>query len=405
MVLKMKIEIRKSEVPFYLSYICLYISLFMGDLYRTDSIADIAKIIRLFSYVLIVISVFQYKFTIKEFFKLFIFFILTLTYGISTSDFYWSILVLLIYGSKQIKVNNIFTVSTIIIKCGIVLVLFFCLIGILPDAITTRDSTTAAYDYIRHSLGFFHSNVLPLLLLYLEIYYVFMRKGKVSSTKIMVFTILAIFLYFICNSRNAFILSCFLSCFTVIENHTKSNNSISRLLYSATKFSVPIMAAFSYSMMFLLLKGGVWNAIDAFFSGRFRLAIFKMRRVGLHLINIMSNEEFITDNVSYVNGKVLNTVILDNGYLYIMLRYGILIVIFYITVSYLLAKKTKGNSCLLGTLIVVFFANFVDNDLVDYSFLPFILWAFNDLSVERIINKAKSRINRKSMMSLGRNTI
>lgn len=127
----------------------------------------------------------------------------------------------------------------------------------------------------------------------------------------------------------------------------------------------------------LLLKGGIWNTIDDFFSGRFRLAIFKMRRIGLHLINIMSNESFVNDNITYVDGKNMSSIVLDNGYLYVLLRYGILILLIYFFIAYCLAKKNKGNACVLGALIAVFIANFVDNDLVDYSFFPFILWAFN----------------------------
>ena len=153
------------------------------------------------------------------------------------------------------------------------------------------------------------------------------------------------------------------------------------------------MSSFSFSMMFLLLKGGIWNTIDTFFSGRFRLAIFKMRRIGLHLINIMSNESFVKDNITYVDGKDISSIVLDNGYLYVILRYGILIILFYFLIAYCLSKKNKGNACVLGALIAVFIANFVDNDLVDYSFLPFILWAFNDVRVDSIIKNMGKKVD------------
>ena len=153
------------------------------------------------------------------------------------------------------------------------------------------------------------------------------------------------------------------------------------------------MSIFSFSMMFLLLKGGIWNTIDVFFSGRFRLAIFKMRRIGLHLINIMSNESFVNDNITYVNGKDLSTIALDNGYLYIILRYGILFLFVYFLIAYRLAKKSKENICVLGALIAVFIANFIDNYLVDYSFLPFIIWAFNDFRADAIIKNVKEKVD------------
>ena len=165
-----------------------------------------------------------------------------------------------------------------------------------------------------------------------------------------------------------------------------------KVLYQTTILSIPCMSTFSFAMMFLLLKGGIWNTIDSFFSGRFRLAIFKMRRIGIHFINIMSNEFFVKDDITYVNGQNINTIALDNGYLYIILRYGILILLFYCIVAYFLAKKNRWNVCILGTVIAVFVANFVDNDLVDYSFLPFILWAFNDWKANNIVKNMNEKL-------------
>jgi len=67
--------------------------------------------------------------------------------------------------------------------------------------------------------------------------------------------------------------------------------------------------------------------------------------------------------------------------------------LFYFLVAYLLAKKNKENICVLGTIIAVFIANFVDNDLVDYSFFPFILWAFNDWQNISVIKAVKGKVN------------
>lgn len=41
-----------------------------------------------------------------------------------------------------------------------------------------------------------------------------------------------------------------------------------------------------------------------------------------------------------------------------------------------------------------FIANFVDNDLVDYSFLPFILWAFNDFGTNNVIKNVRVKFEK-----------
>ena len=107
----------------------------------------------------------------------------------------------------------------------------------------------------------------------------------------------------------------------------------------------------------------------------------------------MSNESFVKDNTTYVDGKDISSIVLDNGYLYIILRYGILILFVYFLIAYRLAKTNKRNVCILGTLMAVFWINFVDNDLVDYSFLPFILWAFNDVRVDSIIKNVEKKVD------------
>ena len=385
----MIIKLKRREMLFYLSYVIVYISLFIGDVYNGGSLDAFARYLRICSYVLIFTSCINLKLKKKEIFQMIAVLMVTLLYAVKTGDLYWSILILLIYNSKRAKIENIYKMSLRIIVLGIISVLVLCVVGVLPDVLTSRN-TVEQINYNRHSLGFYHSNVLPLLIFYLEVYYICITKERARNKVIVFFMSIAIVVNFFCHSRNALILSVSLSMFIFIAKKKKKHAY--RALYRATIFSIPCMSIFSFAMMFLLLKGGIWNTIDSFFSGRFRLAIFKMRRIGIHLINIMSNEFFSRDNIVYVNGQDISTIALDNGYLYIILRYGIIILLFYFVIAYLLARKNKESACVLGTLIAVFIANFVDNDLVDYSFLPFILWAFNDWKTNRVIKNVKEKV-------------
>ena len=293
-------KIKKNEILFYLSYIILYISLFIGDVYNIGGLDILARYLRICSYILIAISCFNLRFVKKEFLQMMVIFMITLLYAMKTEDLYWSILILLIYNSKKINIESVYRISLRIIIIGIISVLFLCLIGILPDILTSRD-TLEQIDYNRHSLGFYHSNVFPLLIFYLEVYYICIVKEKVRDSVIVLFMIFAVIVNVFCRSRNAIIISLLLSVFVILAK--KKENGENKLLYHATVLSIPVMSIFSFSMMFLLLRGGIWNTIDTFFSGRFRLAIFKMRRIGFHFINVMSNENFINDNITYANGQ------------------------------------------------------------------------------------------------------
>ena len=384
-------KFKKDEILFYLSYIILYVSLFIGDVYNIGSMDILARYLRIGSYTLIFISCINLRLKKKDFFRMFAVLMVTLLYGVKTGDLYWSILILLIYNSKKVDIERVYKTSSKIIVIGISSVLILCMFGVLPDILTSRN-TVEQINYNRHSLGFYHSNVLPLLILYLEVYYICIAKERIRDNVIAFFMLLAGVVNTFCHSRNALILSLALSLFVIFAKKMKKDEY--KILYRTTILSIPCMSSFSFSMMFLLLKGGIWNTIDDFFSGRFRLAIFKMRRIGLHLINIMSNESFVNDNITYVDGKNMSSIVLDNGYLYVLLRYGILILLIYFFIAYCLAKKNKGNACVLGALIAVFIANFVDNDLVDYSFFPFILLAFNDFRANSIIKNVGEKVDR-----------
>ena len=383
----MKSKIQTKEASLYLSYIMLYVSLFIGDVYNMGRFDIIARILRLVAYALIVISCINLKLKKNDFLRLIFFFMLALFYGIITGDLYWSILILFIYNTKRLNIRTIYEISYKIIITGIIIVLGCYAFGLLPDVLTSRN-TIEHINFDRHSFGFYHSNVMPLLVFYLEVYYICIAKEKIKKLIIVCYMVAAIVASMFCNSRNALISSILLSLFVILKKRKDQSGHF--LLYTMAVTAIPCLSFFSFAMMFLLLKGGIWNAIDNVFSGRFRLAIFKMRRIGIHLINIMSNADFLRDNIFYVNGENLDTIVLDNGYLYVILRYGILVLIFYFIVAYLLTRKNRGNDCVLWAIIVVFATNFIDNDLVDYSFLPFILWAFNEWKgVNHVIIKKK----------------
>ena len=373
-------KVKKSGFIFYLSYFLLYISLFMGDVYTVDGLVDVARMIRLLSYVFVVLAIFNNKLNVKECLIFVAIFLPAFVYGVYTGDLYWSILVSLIYASKDAHMDKLISMSFWTLFAGTLLVVALYGMGFLPDVLTVRNSAVLNSPD-RHSFGFYHSNVLPLLNLYLEIYYIFLKGEKAKTLNIFAFGIIACILKIFCDFRNAFLLSSALSIAFLVQRTVGFGPKIRRLLFVMSKYSVAIMSAFSVMMMFLLLRGGIWDYIDYLFSGRFRTGILKMRRTGLHLINLMSNAEFASDNIRHENGTFFDTLILDNGYLYMILRYGILIILFYFIVSAMLTRRAKNNVYLLISLLAAFSANFIDNDLADYSFLPFILYAFNDVKI------------------------
>ena len=69
----MIIKSKKSEILFYLSYIILYISLFIGDIYNIGNMDILARYLRICSYILIFISCINLRLGRKEFLLMIIF--------------------------------------------------------------------------------------------------------------------------------------------------------------------------------------------------------------------------------------------------------------------------------------------------------------------------------------------
>lgn len=64
-------KFKKDEILFYLSYIILYVSLFIGDVYNIGSMDILARYLRIGSYTLIFISCINLRLKKKDFFRMF----------------------------------------------------------------------------------------------------------------------------------------------------------------------------------------------------------------------------------------------------------------------------------------------------------------------------------------------
>lgn len=223
-------------------------------------------------------------------------------------------------------------------------------------------------EKIRLGLGFYHSDVLPLILFYLIIYRIILSRNNVSFKRVIIWIVSTIMLYLICGSKNGLMGTIILLImFFVI---TRKKFSKSHILLFLSRFVVVFLSIGSFFIMYFQ---GIGDAklyvINNYFSGRFAIAYHAMTSIGVHLVNFMNGDKY-TETIS-------QWFVIDNGYLYVMLRYGILFIIFYYVIHWAITKKYKDNYYIIIVSIAVAFTNFVDNDLFSYNFLPILLLAFN----------------------------
>lgn len=377
-------RIKAYDFLFCTSYCFIVTSLFINDVYRINQYIDIAsQLLRYSGYVFLLLStLYINRINKKELMLTSILEMLTLIYAYFTKDLYWALLLVILFSARKLNYKKVFKISLNLLATLSVLTVILCFLGFLPDYLTDRNVFDSSIE-LRHSFGFYHSNVLPIIVLYLESYYIVIKEHRSKTLDVLLFGAISCILYITSDSRNAFILSLLLTALFLYIRYIGVSKRLQKLLDFISKIEATTLSMFSVAMTYLLLKGGIWDVVDSLFSGRFRLAIFKIRRVGIHLLTLLSTEDFMNDNVYYVTGETLGNIPLDNGYLYVLLRYGVLALLFILYSCYRLSVIIKGKPYLQAVIIIVLAANFVDNDLFDYLFIPFFIMAYHDQSYRR----------------------
>ena len=88
-----------------------------------------------------------------------------------------------------------------------------------------------------------------------------------------------------------------------------------------------------------------------------------------------------------------DTFVLDSGYLYLAIHYGLFFTLIYSIFQIILAKKYEYNVIALLVFLVNTITNAIDNDLFSYNMLPFfVLLAANldvNTAVRALLNKLR----------------
>lgn len=354
---------------FDFGFILYFLALFIDDL-ALDNITVGIKGIRYVAYILFAIHIGSAH-RIKN--KQLLYFLIAFCGGVGislfTHDIYWVIVALLVLAVRKIDPVHIVKLSYCILLIATIITVLMTLIGLIPTGVNSINRL--GETIVRYGVGFYHSNVLPLIVFYLMIYRMLIYGRKIKMVEIVFWTCLSIVIYNICYSRNG--LYATLLCGVLYSLYIWLTKKKAAVLYKKivkffAKYSIYICIVFSMVMTVMQGMGlnSVWQ-INEIFSGRFAIAYHQIRESGIYLINTLSKEEY----------KLIARV-LDNGYLYIAIRYGILFLLFYIIVQKNILKKYPFNGIIHIVTFLVIITNMVDNDFCSYGFLPIIVLAFSN---------------------------
>lgn len=361
-----------NKFIFRISYIIFFVSLFLDDMaFNMDTSIFIKslKVMTVFCLLACSVSKTWKKRAFKEYL---IGILIGLIILFCTGDFFFLIVILLGFNSLNITDNAIFKLA---FHCCFVMLIISQLlyeIGVLPDVLSYRTDFSIE---ARHSFGFSHSTVFPLIVFYMFVYYIAEKKEKSKFIIVAFFMIIEFILYHFCMSRNALVGCILVSVGVLMIKNKYIKSRIRKRIQTLARWIPLVGICFSILPGYFRYKGFLtpfWYVFDTVFTNRSLLLASAIDSYGIHIINTMSYLEYSNVGVN-VDSHVHYGLVLDSAYTYVLIRYGVLILVFLYSILLAFYKSEKENEYMCILFIVVVLINMTDNDIMSYGCLPILL--------------------------------
>lgn len=369
----------KNKVPitthmFAIAYALFVFSLLNRDVSNTNALYWLTVPAKYGALAILSAGILYTAYTQKQMLRIIILFLIDALVLIQSGVLTFVLITLFAFLAIKIENKMIMKIAFYTLSIYLIMVIILCYIGVFQNVITNRYVGTSN----RYSLGFYHSNVVPLIYSYIVAYG--LLSNQIKKHMYWLFLTLDICIFFLCGSRNAFLITILLIggkyfSETRCAQNILKNNIYNTILEFSAKFCVPFLSLISIGIPLLLEQYQLFSKIDSILSYRFTYIWEKIKSDGLHFLPQITNDTFFSDGI-----------VIDNGYAFLAIRYGLFMSILLSIAIYFIAKYYKKNTFVLIVIILVAFENLIDNDIIDYSCLPYLI-----IAEKCIINGLKSK--------------
>lgn len=363
--------------------LCIYIFLltFTNTAWYTFSegtkVYTIFKLLRYVSYLLLFIvimsDIIKHNYSRETLFYLIcllVFSFIGMFTGKDKALFFYIFLFGVAYGMSINKVVK----SAFIIHAGILLVTVVCAFAGLAD------NSILDYERSRYSLGFNWPNLAPILLLFVALQYIYIRKNKITVWECIIIEVINILMYKFTNTKMSFfMLSALLAVVIICQLSATMKKLLKKALTSFKKLVVIIPAICAFIACWLPLynpESTIWIKLNSVLSERLWQCRNAITRYGFTLLG--RHIDFEVHNV--LNGGVSDqTYFIDSGYLHIAMQSGLVIFVLLVFLYVICMYKAYANKDYYMLCIMIVISVFCINDIYFISpFNIFILYAFCD---------------------------
>ncbi len=285
----------------------------------------------------------------------------------------------IICGTKKTNIRKIIQYIFIAHLTGFTVIISFNLIGIIQDYTIMRGNT------LRHSLGFNHPNALGARIFQLLLMYSYLLKGKKLLAQLTIITIAVFITYKLTGSitvLSLMILFALMTClFTMLNKNRHLTKKIINFLISKTKWLFllfPVIA--TYAIIY-------FDFFESYFKGNLLARILQTKYYFVHYgISLFGKQLEINNSIDNYELQISNLYTLDNGYMYLLLGYGISSFLIFVIGNFLLSRKLLLIKNYYALLIIVLYAlyGFTETMMIRFTynfsiiFFAYLLWKTKD---------------------------
>lgn len=306
------------------------------------------------------------------------------------------ILIFTVLASYKVNIRRIIKVHIEAIISGLLFVIFSCVIGIISDRAVEKELDNFSgflgrTTNVRYAFGFTNSNIVPIALLFLYLYFVIYNEKKHRVYYDIVFLILAFIAYMLCGSRVCVLLSLL----AVFLRMMLSKDS-ERFIKIGSVFCTISLPTFIAGTIIIsstqIYYHPIVRKLDVLLTARITImrnviTLFPLRLFGYG------------DIPKTVDNKLLY---LDNGYLSILITLGIVTGIMFFAILILIVKQAtkQKNPYIILFLIILLLDNIIDSSILHHYSFPIFIISFNQ--AVRSYETHFNRLNKNHLIRFNR---
>lgn len=221
-----------------------------------------------------------------------------------------------VVAAKNVDLDDVICVAYKILSIMIPVIAVLCLLGIIENATLMRGTMQ------RYSLGFSHPNQLGLRIFQYIVCHCYIHKNRLGKLNYILIFLAILFLVMIPNSKTAYIVTTILLCMLLLYRFVKNQGpECMKLFEKGLLFGTFCFGFFSIYFSYIdVSRNSILARIDKWMSSRFSLCHIVWQLYG---VSLLGQRVYISEEERKLVG-IKTRLFLDNAYLSILLRYGIL---------------------------------------------------------------------------------